>query len=282
MEPQSVHGEIWRVWSNRNFYYVQHGGKLVKLTAETLTHCHWDAVHKTHTHTITAIQQNTSRCFSPLSILTSSRLYSITLALHPSLPPSLLLLSPSSISLHHSAVLGRSTLSSYSELAAGRRGKKKKKKENTTHTGSQTSRYLNLRLKEAEMWAEWCVFSPSRLRFSSSSSLSLSVFVSLLTAATRFLSLCFLPFLLLLLRLSPSSSSGLLLSQTCCRWVSASSSPFSLSLFLFLSQPLPYTSLSISDAFSLSLSGLSISNGGMLQEYWGVLFCPSLSISCYL
>lgn len=114
----------------------------------------------------------------------------------PSLPLPL-----SSIPLHHSAVIR----SPRKQLAVSWQTEE----ERDTHRTAEPPRSLTFtqalkRKKPTQMWRERiriCLLTFSSLWISS----SLSVFVSLLTAATRFLSL---GFLLLLLPSSSSSSSG--------------------------------------------------------------------------
>ena len=108
----------------------------------------------------------------------------------PSLPPfSLLHLSASLCS----ATLLCSALPTYSTPSAGRRRKAKGKHTHThTHTGSASTTTLRSHWKQKgvkirQMWTE--NEQESHLLFSPCLLLSLSVFVSLLTAATLFLSL---------------------------------------------------------------------------------------------
>lgn len=179
-------------------------------------------------------------------------------ALHPSptLPPSLPCFL-SSISLHPSAVLRLSALLSYILPSDGERKRK-------THPGWIAAFPIprvqpgNQGVKHTNMA---CL--PSLLSVSPPLSLSQCVCVSLLTAATRFLSLWFL------LLPSSSSSSVLLLSQTCYCRLFPSLSP---SLSSSPNHPPPFT---CSDA----LSGHNISGGRMLER---LRFCILLPVRLYI
>lgn len=166
----SSHRRKQRVWPDRNLYHLQHGGKLLMLTADTLLPTvtqRLPPAKSSHTHFLKSTRRNGGRCLSSLpvstslpadlSVLTSSCLWIIMLLpIPPSIPPSLPsslpssspLLSPPSLCITlqcYSTLLSRYT--ACHQLAdRGRKGKLTQDTELSVlqlmphfHTGKQKS-----------------------------------------------------------------------------------------------------------------------------------------------